>query len=643
MVVHAENEHISLEKAWDILRKHFLPLYCPKREIVSLERVNQLIGKKLLRDVVAERNVPHFNASAVDGFAIRSSTSVYASSATPVILEKMDFHWVNTGLAVDHRFDSVLMVEDSSIDANTGNLIIFKSLSAGENVRPVGEDVTRGQIIGRAGDIINPSFLSLCIASGIHELEIFSLPETIYIPTGDEIVSAQEWISTDFPEDGRVAESNSTLLKGYFHEWGLPLHVHEILPDDPDIIRKAIKMAVAKYDLVLIGAGSAKGQKDHIASIISEEGRLIFHWLLMKPGRPAMGGIVDNIPVIDLPGFPMSTAVVLWSIVYPLLQLITHGVYDKSVLAKAVSSKESCEMALLSSHSSPPGISEWLRFKAVDLHGEKRIIPLASGSSTLWSLSETDGLCLLPAKTLECPKGTKVWVWVTKDIPWNKRVLYQGSNDPALDRIVTYVRKYSGDIVLRSVGSMGGLAALSRNECHLAAAHLLDPVTGVYNESFLRDFCSNEIWERFLIYKRVQGIIVGRGNPKSINTVSDLARSDVRIINRQPGAGTRVLLDMLLQQASISTTSVSGYETQSVSHYDAANRIVAGVADAAIGIKAASDAMGLDFIPLTEEPFEIIIPLKYMDHPGIKAFLDALQDNEWKKNVEDLGGYIWSA
>lgn len=640
MVARAENEHISLEKVWELLRNRFYPLYRARNEVFSVQSVSMLVGRRLSKDIVAVRNVPHFNASAVDGYALTSDETAGASSATPQIVGKNDFQWVNTGLAVDHSFDSVLMVEDSSED-DTGNLIVLKSLSAGENVRPVGEDVTRGQVIGRKGDIITPPFLALCVAAGIMEIEVCALPRTIYIPTGDEIVSQKEWVSTQNHKPGRVAESNSTMLKGYFKEWGLPFHVHDILPDDPELIRKTLKTAVNEYDLVLIGAGSAKGKKDHVASIITEEGSLIFHWLLMKPGRPAMGGVIEGTPVLDLPGFPMSTAVVLWSVVYPLLKLIEKGDFDKTVLAQAVSSFESYNMSLLSSHSSPPGLSEWLRFKAVEFDGQKKIIPLTSGSSTMWSMSETDGFCFLPAKTLECPKGTNVQVWITKHIPWDTRVLFQGSNDTALDRIVSYVRRYGGDIVLRSVGSMGGLAALSRGECHLAAAHLLDPESGTYNEPFIETLSGNECWERIFLYKRIQGIIVAKDNPKSIHSVVDLARPDIHIINRQPGAGTRVLLDFLLKQSNIDPVSISGYENQSVSHYDAANRIVAGVADAAIGIKAASDALGLDFIPITEEPFEIVIPSRYMEHPGIKAFLKALEDSEWKRTVDSLGGYLW--
>jgi putative molybdopterin biosynthesis protein len=641
MVARAQHEHISLQTAWNLLKKEFAPFCSSSRQVVPISSVTELLGRRLASDVIAERNVPHFNASAVDGYALDSKCTSEATAATPVFLEKDAFRWVNTGLAVDHCFDSVLMVEDSSVNEDEDRLTILKALSAGENIRPVGEDVARGQIIGREGEKINPPFLSLALAAGLHELEIFSFPRAIYIPTGDEIVPQEEWMLRSDQKAGRVPETNSTMIKGYFLEWGFPIQVGAVLPDDPDIIRKEIKKAAGEFDLVLVGAGSAKGRKDHIASIISEEGQLIFHWMLMKPGRPAMGGIIDGTPVLDLPGFPMSTAVVLWSIVYPLLQLFVNGDFDNEVLQKALSAVASEKMELLTFHSSPPGISEWLRFKAVDIDGQKKVIPLTSGSSTMWSMSETDGLALLPSKQLECPKGTSINVWITKHIPWEKRVLYQGSNDPALDRIATYVRRNGGDIILRSVGSMGGLAALSRGECHLAAAHLLDPDSGIYNDSFIESFSAGESWERRVLYRRLQGIIVLKGNPKSITSVSDLSRPDVRLVNRQPGAGTRVLLDMLLKEEGISHTSVSGYENQSVSHYDAANRICAGVADVAIGIKAAADSMGLDFIPITEEPFEIVYPSRYKDHPGIAAFVRSLDDPDWRRSVEQLGGYMW--
>ena len=188
---------------------------------------------------------------------------------------------------------------------------------------------------------------------------------------------------------------------------------------------------------------------------------------------------------------------------------------------------------------------------------------------------------------------------------------------------------------------MGGLAALSRGECHFAAAHLLDESTGGYNDVFIERFANGRKWNRVLVFYRTQGIIVARGNPKGIHNFSDLCEKDVVFSNRQPGAGTRVLFDHLLKEHGKPADEIKGYSQICTTHMEAANRVYTGLADATLGIKSAADALGLDFIPLTEEPYELVIPEEYMNHPGIVALLDSLHDAEWRAKVEEMGGYRW--
>ena len=193
------------------------------------------------------------------------------------------------------------------------------------------------------------------------------------------------------------------------------------------------------------------------------------------------------------------------------------------------------------------------------------------------------------------------------------------------------------------MGSLGGLAALSRGECHVAACHLLNSETGEYNSSFIRELFKDrdENMVRRLVFYRQQGIMIARGNPKGILSAADLKREDVSIVNRQPGAGTRVLLDYLLRQEGISPGIVRGYENQSATHFDAGNKVLLGFADAALGIKSVADALGLDFIPVTEEPYELVFPRSFKDHTGIRALLRALDDGRWRDMVDRMGGYRW--
>lgn len=632
-------EHVALSLAWNILRSNVSRMLC--KEFVP---VTQSLGRILCDDIIAGRNIPHFNASAVDGYAVRSENTAGASAATPVTLSG-GYDWVNTGMPVKTKFDSVLMVEDSSFE--NGELTIIKSLTAGENVRPIGEDVSIGQMAAKKFDVISPALAALFIALGFSNVPVHRLPRSVYIPTGDEIVSASVWISyEETPPYGKTAESNSTMISGYFKNWGYPIDCLDTVADDQKQILEVLEKVHDKYDLILVGAGSAKGEKDYTSSILKEYGEVFFHWLLMKPARPTMFGRYKNCFVVNLPGFPMSSAAALWSIVYPLLKILHSGNFDEdSVLSEAVCSCGEEVLPLLIAHSSPAGKAEWVRLKAVEFDGKKSVYPLSSGSSTMWAIAEADGVSFLPESLTECQKGSDIKVYFTRRIDWKKRILFQGSNDPAFERIGSYVRKYGGEIVIRSVGSLGGLAALSRGEAHVASCHLLDGDSGKYNDSYIEKMRGLEKWRRILLFWREQGIIVREGNPQNISGIEDFTREDVSIINRQPGAGTRVLLDFMLKERGILPDQVKGYYNQSITHFDAANRVAAGLASATIAIRVAASGRTPDsqltFIPITVEPYELVIPEKYMDNKGIIALLQAVQDGEWRLQVENMGGYRW--
>ena len=648
MALVKENTNIPLRRAWEILKASIMPLEpeeCP---------VEEAAGRILAMDVMSGRNVPHYNAAAMDGYAVSSRSTAGASPSSPVHLGKGDFAWLNTGGALPPAFDSLVMVEDTSLDGGAGILTLVKSLVSGENVRPLGEDVFAGQVLAPAGDAISPALASLFATAGISSLAVLPVPRTLYVPTGDEILPLSRWLETEAPPPGVVCESNSLLVRGYFRKWGFPLEIGRCLPDDPAVIEEYLASRSGEYDLILVGAGSAKGEKDHTFTIFEKMGTPLFRWLLMKPGRPASAALLRRgtgggkksegvCAAVNLPGFPMSNAVVLWSVVYPLLQLLQRGSFDeKNVLPEALEARDEARLPLLLPHSSSFGKEEWVRLKCIEVDGVRSAYPLPSGAGSLWSLAETDALALLPLETAECPKGTPVSMWILKKIRWGDRILFQGSNDPAMERVASFVRKRGGELLKRSVGSMGGLSALSRRECHLAACHLLDTATGLYNSPFIsKIFGPSPNLRRRLIFFRQQGFILARGNPKEIRSVKDLARKDVTMVNRQPGAGTRVLLDYLLGREGISTAMVCGYAAQSPTHFDAANRVALGFADVALGIRSVADALGLEFLPVCEEPYELVYPSEYEAHPGMKALFGALSDGKWREMVSGMGGYRW--
>ena len=633
-------EHVSLAEARQLILDAARDLGYPKTGRVPVEEGLALI---LAEDVLSRRNVPHYVASAVDGYALIAAATGRATPSTPVLLEQQAFLWINTGGPVPDWCDAVVMVEDTFI-ADNGCLAVSRSLPPGANIRPVGEDVMRGQVLARKGERIGPALVALLLSAGVGTVLAFKKPRCLFIPTGDEICAMKEWVEDDREMAGKVPESNSSLMKGIFSEWGLDLEVHSILQDSAESIREALQKASREYDFVLVGAGTAKGKRDHTAEVLAAEGEILFRWVRMKPGRPAMLAKVNGAMVIGMPGFPMSTAVVAWSLAFPAVLALSGRGFDPgdaSLAGKALGASKSLECEMLLPHSSPPGVEEWLRVKAAEIDGKRVSWSLSSGASTMWAMHEADGFMILPPSRVECPKGTKAFAWFTREINWERRALFQGSDDPAFSRIVTPVRERGADLSIRAVGSLGGLAALSRGEAHLAACHLLDGKTGRYNDSFIEEFSGGQEWARILLFYREQGFLVEKGNPKGFSGLADLAGEGIRIVNRQPGAGTRVLLDWLLEEAGIDSSGIAGYSAQAMTHLDAASRVASGVADAALGIRAAADAFGLDFVPVAWEPFELVLPAKNLSHPGVMGVMEAIRDSGWRSEVERMGGYRW--
>jgi putative molybdopterin biosynthesis protein len=366
---------------------------------------------------------------------------------------------------------------------------------------------------------------------------------------------------------------------------------------------------------------------------------MLFRYVRMKPGRPAMAANVGGTPVIVSPGFPMSCAVTLWSFIYPVLKRLSGEEIPEDYISEAITSMGFLDASFMIQHSSPQGVAEWLRVKCASVDGKMLCWPLTAGASVLWALAEADGIAALPEETLECPKGAKVSVRLTRHVDFSRRILFQGSDDPAVGRLVPIMRELGCDFAIRAVGSMGGLAALGRGEAHLAAAHLLDVSDGSYNTSYIAQFAAGRDWTRRLIFRREQGIITARGNPKGIRGFGDLASGGVMFENRQPGAGTRVLLDYMLKSGGLSAADVPGYDRISITHMEAANKVASGVADATLGIAAAAAALGLHFIPIATEPYELVFSEGFFAHPASEALIEAIESDEWRTSVIGMGGY----
>ena len=189
------------------------------------------------------------------------------------------------------------------------------------------------------------------------------------------------------------------------------------------------------------------------------------------------------------------------------------------------------------------------------------------------------------------------------------------------------------------MGSLAGLVALRRGEAHLAGAHLLDPETGEYNIPYVRRYLPGQEVVLVTLVHREQGLMVPKGNPKGIRGLEDLTREDVRFINRQRGSGTRILLDYHLQRLGIAPEQVQGYADEEYTHLAVAAAVASGRADCGLGIAAAAHALGLDFIPLFTERYELVVPADLYESDLLRPLWDVLQDADFRKQVAGLPGY----
>jgi len=368
--------------------------------------------------------------------------------------------------------------------------------------------------------------------------------------------------------------------------------------------------------------------------VLNELGEIIINGVAIKPGKPFIAGFINNKPVLGIPGYPVSAFLCYHLFVRPLLELYLGVKFKKEEKIQAILSRQ-----IFSSI----GVDEFVRVK-VGKVGEKYIVsPMGRGAGLLMSVVRADGYILIPAGSEGYSQGQiiDVYLWKTKE-EINNTIVCIGSHDNTLDVLYNFLRKKYPHITLSSahVGSMGGLIAIKKGEAHIAGTHLLDEATGEYNIPFIQKILPEKKVVLINLVYRTQGFIVRKGNPKNIKTFEDLIREDVVFINRQAGSGTRLLLDKHLRELGIDPSQIKGYENEEYTHMGIAQAVLSGRADVGLGIYAAAKALGLDFIPVTEERYDILIPKEFLDLEIIQALLDIIKnDKNFKNMVASLGGY----
>ncbi|MDO4846652.1 MAG: molybdopterin biosynthesis protein [Clostridiaceae bacterium] len=589
-------------------------------------RVTDACGRIIKNAAYAHICSPHYNASAMDGVAVKASDTFEASERTPVTLTPDKYTVVDTGDPIPDGCDAVIMVEDL-IDKENDCYEIIASVYPWQNVRQVGEDICMGDMIAPSGTVLTPSLCGALLAGGITEIEVIKTPVVGIIPTGDEIVEP-----TDSPEKGDIIEFNSTMFKGMLKNLNSSVKVYPITPDKKDLIKAAVEKALSECDIVLVSAGSSAGRDDYTSEIIASLGTVLVHGIAVKPGKPAVLGEALGKPVIGLPGYPVSAIVIMDEIVSEAVN---------RYYGKAIVSKPTVKAVLAKKIVSSLKYSEYVRVTLGRINGKLIASPLARGAGVITSFTKADGVLIVPQNCEGIETGEEVEIRLLRPINEIENTLVvTGSHDPLIDEVADFLAKRKAEFRVCSthVGSMGAIYAVRDGLAHMGGIHLLDTETGVYNKSYVEKYIPDGSAVAVNGVGRVQGLMVKKGNPLGIKEFRDI--QNVRYVNRQKGAGTRILCDYLIEKNGMNADEINGYRNEEFTHTAVAALIAAGNADAGLGIYSAAKMYDLDFIPICNETYEFLIDKNYLNNPMVKQFLDVLYSEEFKARLSEMGGYV---
>ncbi|WP_026394445.1 molybdopterin biosynthesis protein [Acetobacterium malicum] len=578
--------------------------------------------------VFAKISSPYYNASAMDGICVEAMAMIGVDERHPRTLTKgTDFNFVDTGDVIADPYNAVVMIEDVIIKSDD-EISINNPVSLWQNVRPIGEDIVAGELIIPAYHQVRPIDLGALLAGGITELEVMDKPRVGIIPTGTELVEAGAAMAV-----GKIVDSNTHMFVGLVQEYGGVAKRYQTVRDDYELIKSAIIKAVDENDMVLISAGSSAGTEDYTRKLIEELGEVVVHGVAIKPGKPVVLGIVQGKPVIGIPGYPVSAYFVFESFVKPVMLAFNHQTFTEGVTIKAVLSKR-----LMSSLK----YLEFVRMKCGRVNQRFVATPLDRGAGVTMSLVNADGILKIPKNVEGYEAGEEVELILMRPREEIENTLVSiGSHDVLMDMVANIIHKNKQLVNLSSahVGSLGGIMAIKKGECHIAPIHLLDEETGTYNLTYLKRYLADEAVVLIKGVKRTQGMIIPKGNPQNIQGIADLVRPEIRFVNRQRGSGTRVLLDYLLKTAQLDTNQVLGYSREMNTHMMVASAVKSGSCDVGIGVLSAANMMALDFIPIGEEAYDFVILKENLDDPRVQIFIKVLKSQEFKEALKRLGGY----
>jgi putative molybdopterin biosynthesis protein len=620
---------VPAAQALDAWRAAMREAGCPERLPAVTVPVAEAAGLVTATPVWAIRSSPPFDAAGMDGIAVTAADTVGASETTPAWLASGDYDVVDTGDPMPDGRDAVVMREHVHYD-DEGRAELRAAVPPYQHVRSIGEDVAAGELLLPEGHRLRAADLAVMAAAGQEAATVRRKAVVCILPTGDEVRP----IGTE-TGPGEILDTNSLMLAEQAREAGCEATVLPIEPDDPDRIAAVVKAAADECDLLIVVAGSSAGRDDYTARVVASVGTLAVHGVAVRPGHPVVLGVVGRTPVLGAPGYPVSAALTFEIFAVPMLAELSGAPPRRRPVVTA---------RLARKLASPLGMDDWVRVRLGVVGGHTVAAPLPRGAGVLTSLVRADGLLVVPAGMEGHHAGAAVQVELLRGLDEIARTIVAiGSHDLVLDLAASALRAADPLVTLASsnVGSLGGLVALRDGLCHIAGSHLLDPDSGEYTLPYLERLFGSAAGEVAVVrlVHREQGLLVAPGNPLGIGGVVDLSRPGVRYVNRQRGAGTRVLLDHLLTGLRIEPAAVSGYAREEPTHLAVAAAVAAGRADAGLGIMAAARPFGLDFVPVAREPYDLVVAPGAFGAPQLEPLWSLLRSAEFQAVVTALGGY----
>ncbi len=603
------------------------------------------LGRVLAHDVAAPVDVPGFDRSNMDGYAVRAADTFGAQEERPRRL-KINPEVVATGVVPETEVlpgtatvvatggmlprgaDAVVMVEHTAVEGD--DVLITRPVAPGAAITFAGSDIGRGELVLRRGERLSSRETGVLAALGLDRVPVYRRPRVAILSTGDELLPPGASI-----RPGLVYDSNATILADAVRELGgEPVSVG-IVPDQEQPLREALRRAL-DHDVVLLSGGTSKGAGDLSYRVVAElpPPGIVAHGVALKPGKPiclaATRIVADRppVPVVILPGFPTSAIFTFHEFVAPVVR----------ALGGQPSGTEGTAMARMPVRvNSERGRTEYLLVSLVDGPNGLAAYPMGKGSGSVTAFSRADGFVTIPRQCEQLDEDSPVTVHLLGRSIEPADLVVIGSHCVGQDLLLGLLSQRGFRVKSMAVGSTGGLVAARRGECDLAGVHLLDPATDTYNTPFLSP-------ELTLVkgYARMQGVVFRpddarfRGKSLAEALAAALADPACRMVNRNRGSGTRVLIDRLLQ-AGNERRQPPGFYVEVKSHNAVAAAVAQSRADWGVGIETVAREAGLGFIPLRGEEFDFVIPRAREHRPPVQAFCQLLTESATKALLAQHG------